>query len=115
MINKVIIMGNVASDIELKTTKDGVSVISFTLAHNDKVKKAHFFSVVAWRQTAEFIAKFFTKGKPMLICGELQTREWEAPDGKRKTVEILAQEIHFIEGRKEDKEDKETEESGLPF
>lgn len=98
MFNKVILMGRICADPELKTTQSGLSVTSFRLAvdRRGKEKATDFIDVVAWRERAEFVCKYFTKGKPMLVCGSLQVREWEDKQGnKRRTVEVVADEVSF--------------------
>lgn len=102
--NKVILMGRLCADPELKTTTSGISVTSFRLAINrkftpkDQEKQTDFVDVVAWRQQAEFVCKYFTKGKPILVCGSLQSRNWQDKEGnKRYTVEVVADELTFVE------------------
>ena len=103
--NKVILMGNMVADPELKTTSSGVYVTSFRIAvkrkYNDDVD---FIDIVCWKQTAEFVCKHFTKGKGILVCGSLQTRSWTTQDGqKRYTTEVVADEVTFAGGKGEDK------------
>ena len=104
--NKVILMGRLVAAPELKTTPAGLPVTSFTLAvdrkyNKDAEKKADFISVVAWRQTAEFICKYFGKGSAIIICGELQTRSWTDNDGKKRyATEVMASEVSFAESKK---------------
>ena len=104
--NKVILMGRLTAAPELKQTGNGVSVTSFTLAvdrkyQKDTEKKADFITVVAWRQTAEFICKYFGKGSAILICGELQTRSWTDDAGKKHyATEVMASEVSFAESKK---------------
>lgn len=105
--NKVILMGRLCADPELKQTTSGIGVTSFTIAVDRKVKsgedkKCDFINVVAWRQTAEFICKYFKKGSAILVCGELQTRSWTDNNGnKRSTTEVVAGEVTFCEAKKE--------------
>lgn len=102
--NKVILMGRLTSDPELKQTQSGVPVTSFSLAVDRKVKDSpcDFIPVVAWRQTAEFICKYFKKGQAMLVCGELQTRSWTDNNGQKRTVaEVMASEATFCETKKD--------------
>ena len=102
--NKVILMGRTTSQPELKQTPSGVSVTSFTLAVDRRVKDApcDFITVVAWRQTAEFICKYFGKGQSMLVCGELQTRPWtDKQGGKHTATEVVANEVCFCEAKKD--------------
>lgn len=128
-MNRVCIMGRLTRDPELRRTQSGVSVTSFTIAVDDDFKdksgekKAHFFDVVAWRNTAEFVCSYFGKGRMAVVDGKLQTREWEDRDGnKRKAVEIVAESVYFGDSKRSDEVPKSTdgfeeiEESGdLPF
>ena len=100
--NKVILIGNVCSDPELKQSQSGISVCSFSIAVNRKYNKdgnneVDFFTIVAWRQQAEFVCKYFKKGKPILVCGQLQTRTWTDKQGNKRTaVEVVADEVSFV-------------------
>lgn len=104
--NKAILMGRLCGDPELKQTNSGSSVTSFTIAVDRKYnkgeeKQADFISIVAWRQTAEFICKYFDKGSAILIEGELQTRSWTDQQGnKRYATEVVAHEVTFCEAKK---------------
>lgn len=104
--NKVILMGRLTAAPELKQTGSGTAVTSFTLAVDRKrskegEKKTDFLTIVAWRQTAEFICKYFTKGSATIVCGELQTRSWKDADGKnRYATEVVASEVSFVESKK---------------
>lgn len=101
--NKVILIGNLCADPELKTTQNGVSVTSFSIAVGrrkvkDQEPQTDFITVVAWRNTAEFICKYFQKGKAILIVGSLQTRNWTDNEGnKRYATEVVAEEAQFVE------------------
>lgn len=106
--NKVILMGNLTADPELKQTPSGVSVTSFGIAVERRFqsqngqREVDFINIVCWRQTAEFVAKYFSKGKPILICGTLQTRSWvDNNNQKRYTTEVVADEVSFV-GKKDD-------------
>ena len=102
--NKVILMGRLTAAPELKQTQNGLSVTSFTIAVDRKGKDApcDFFTIVAWRQTAEFICKYFGKGQAIHICGELQTRSWTDNNGNKRTAtEVLASEVDFCEAKKD--------------
>lgn len=100
--NKVILIGNLTADPELKQTQSGTSVCSFSIAVNRRFSKdgeqaCDFINVQAWRQTAEFVTKYFTKGKPILVCGQLQTRTWTDKEGnKRYATEVVADEVSFV-------------------
>lgn len=101
--NKVILIGNMVADPELKKTPSGVSVTSFRIAVGRRFTKqgeqpqADFIDIVAWRQQAEFVVRFFTKGKPILVCGQLQTRSWTDNNGQKKyATEVVADEVSFV-------------------
>lgn len=103
--NKVILMGRLTSDPELKQSTSGTSVVSINIAvdrryNKGEDKQCDFITVVAWRQTAEFICKYFNKGQPILVCGELQTRSWTDQQGnKRYATEVVANEVSFCEAK----------------
>lgn len=113
-LNKAILMGNLTADPELKTTPSGVSVTNFTIAVQRRFAKegqqtADFINVVAWRQTAEFISKYFAKGKPILVCGEIQTRDFTDNNGnKRYVTEVVADEVSFVGGKNDSAEQSNT-------
>ena len=98
--NKVILVGNITADPELKQSTSGVSVCSFSIAVNRKMAKNNecdFITIVAWRQQAEFITKYFKKGQAILVCGQLQTRTWtDKQNNKRVAVEVVADEVSFV-------------------
>jgi single-strand DNA-binding protein len=100
-LNKVILIGNLTADPELKQTQGGLSVCSFNIAVNRRVKvegqqDCDFISIVAWRQQAEFVCKYFKKGQAILVCGQLQTRNWTDNQGnKRYATEVVADEVSF--------------------
>ena len=101
--NKVILIGNITKDLELKQTPTGVSVCSFDIAVNRKLNRdvTDFISIVTWRQQAEFVSKYFKKGQAILVCGELQTRSYTDKQGNKRTaVEVVADEVSFV-GNKE--------------
>lgn len=101
--NKVILIGNLTADPELKTTQNGISVASFSIAVGrrkvkDQEPQTDFINCVAWRNTAEFICNYFQKGKAILIVGSLQTRNWTDQNGqKRYVTEVVAEEAQFVE------------------
>lgn len=105
--NKVILGGRLTADPELKATQSGISVTSFGVAVNRKVKQggsqeADFFNVTAWRQTAEFISRYFRKGSSICIVGTLQNRTWTDNNGqKRYATDIIAEEVQFVDSRGE--------------
>ena len=100
--NKVILIGNMTADPELKQTTSGISVCSFSIAVNRRFSKdgeqaCDFITIQAWRQQAEFVSKYFKKGKPILVCGQLQTRTWTDKQGdKRYATEVVADEVSFV-------------------
>ena len=100
--NKVILIGNMTADPELKQTQGGLSVSSFSIAVNRRFKNegqqdCDFINIVAWRQQAEFVTRYFKKGQPILICGQLQTRTWTDNQGqKRFATEVVADEVAFV-------------------
>ncbi len=108
-LNKVILAGRITADPELKQTQSGIAVVSFTIAVNRRFAsrdaqqgqpEADFFRVTAWRNTAEFIAKFFRKGSAICITGSIQNRTWTDQQGqKRYSTDIVADEAHFVENR----------------
>ena len=101
-LNKVILIGHLTADPELKQTSNGVAVTNFTIGINRRVKGdqavTDFISVVAWRGIAEFVCKFFKKGNAICVCGSIQTRSYDAQDGtKRYITEVVADEATFVE------------------
>ena len=101
-LNKVILMGNLTKDPEYKTTPSGVGVTTFTVAVGRRFAKqgdevtADFFNVVAWRNTAEFVSKYFAKGRAIVVVGSLQNRSWTDQNGqKRYITEVIADECYF--------------------
>ena len=101
-LNKVILGGRLTSDPELKTTPQGTSVATFGIAVNRKGKdaQADFINCQAWRGTAEFISKYFTKGSSICVTGSIQTRTWEDKQGgKRYATEVNVEEAYFVESK----------------
>jgi len=106
-LNKVILGGRIASEIELKTTPSGVSVLSFAIAVNRQFKNketgettADFIDCVAWRQQAEFISRFFRKGSSICIIGNLQKRKWQDQNGQnRYSTEVIVDEASFVDSK----------------
>lgn len=106
MINKVILMGRITKDIELRYTDSQKAVTSFTVAvdngHGEK-KKTDFINVVAWEKTAEFINKWFAKGRMIIVIGRISTRSYTGNDGAKKYVtEVVASEVSFGDSKKEE-------------
>ena len=108
MLNKVIIMGRLVKDPELRRTQSGTAVTSFRIAvdrdfkSQDGSKQADFFDVVAWRNTAEFVAKYFTKGRMAIVEGRLQIRDWKDKDGNnRRSAEVVADNVYFGDSKRD--------------
>lgn len=109
MLNHITIMGRMVRNPELRRTGSGVAVASFTVAVDrdfaDKQtgeKETDFIDCVAWRQTGEFVSKFFTKGKLIVVSGRLQIRNWTDNEGaKRRSAEIVADNCYFAESKKD--------------
>ena len=102
MLNKIIIMGRLTRDPELRRTGSGTAVTSFSLAvdrdfkSQSGEKETDFIDVVAWRSTAEFVSKYFTKGRMAVVEGRLQIREWtDKEGGKRRSAEVVADNVYF--------------------
>ena len=111
--NKVILIGNMTADPELKQTQGGSSVCSFSIAVNRRFKGENgqqdcdFITIVAWKQQAEFVTRYFKKGNPILICGQLQTRNWTDNNGqKRYATEVVADEVSFVVNKDNSTESK---------
>lgn len=106
-LNKVILGGRLTSDPELKQTQSGISVCSFSVAVNRRTKpgmeqQTDFFNVTAWRQTADFVSRYFHKGSSICIVGVLQTSNWTDQNGqKHYRTDIVADEVMFVDSRGE--------------
>ena len=107
--NKVILVGNLVADPELKQTPSGVSVATFRIAVQrrfakpDDAVQADFFNIVVWRQQAEFVSRYFTKGSSAVVCGSLQNRDYTDQNGQKRTfTEIVADEVTFAGSRRND-------------
>ena len=104
-LNKVILVGRMTADPELKQTQNGTSVTSFTVAVNRKYQKdteqtADFINCVAWKQTAEFLANHFHKGSSICVVGSIQTRSYTTQNGeKRYITEVVADEVRFVDSK----------------
>lgn len=108
MLNKIFIMGRLTRDPELRRTQSGTAVTSFTLAvdrdfkSQSGEKETDFIDVVAWRSTAEFAAKYFTKGRMAIVEGRLQIRPWTDKDGNsRRSAEVVADNIYFGDSKRD--------------
>ena len=109
MLNKIIVMGRMVRNPELRRTNSGTAVASFTIACDRDFKsdggerEADFIECVAWRNTAEFVSKYFTKGRMAVVSGRLQTRNWTDKEGnKRKATEIVAESVYFGDSKREE-------------
>lgn len=105
MINKAILMGRLTRDPVIRHTDSGKAVCNFTVAIDNgygEEKSADFISCVAWNKTAEFVDKYFAKGRMIIVVGRIQTRTWEDRDGKKNYVtEVVASEVAFGESKKD--------------
>ena len=108
MLNRIIIMGRLTRDPELRRTQSGLPVTSFSLAVDRDFKgqngerETDFIDVVAWRATAEFVSKYFTKGRMAVVEGRLQLRDWTDRDGnKRRAAEVVADNVYFGDSRRD--------------
>lgn len=106
MLNHIVIMGRLTRDPELRQTGSGIAVASFSVAverdfsGKDQEKETDFIDVVAWRQTGEFVNKYFTKGSMIVVSGRLQIRSWtDKEGGKRRTAEVVADHVYFGESK----------------
>ena len=128
MLNEVILMGRLTRDPELRRTGNGTAVTSFSLAVDrdfkgqDGERETDFVDIVAWRNTAEFVSKYFSKGRMAVVKGRLQVRDWTDKDGaKRRSTEVLAESVYFGDSRRSDgapaqiSELPEEEAGNLPF
>ncbi len=105
--NKVILVGNLTADPELKQTPSGVSVCRFSIAVQRRFGRneqgqtpADFFNIVAWRQSAEFVSRYFTKGRAILVCGQIQNDNWTDAQGvKHYSTSIVADEVTFADSK----------------
>lgn len=108
MLNNITIMGRLTRDPELRTTNSNVPVASFTIAVDrdfkaqNGEKETDFIDVVVWRSTAEFVSKYFSKGRMAVVQGRLQIRSWTDKDGnKRKNAEVVADNVYFADSKKD--------------
>lgn len=108
MLNHIVIHGRIVRDIELSVVGSGISLVKFTVAvdrdrnEQDGTKKADFIDCVAWRKTAEFISKYFTKGRPIIVDGRLSVDSYTDKQGnKRKKSEILVENAYFADSKKD--------------
>ena len=122
MLNKITVMGRMTRDPELRRTNSGTAVASFAIACDRDYKsdsgerEVDFFDCVAWRNTAEFVSKYFTKGRMAVVSGRLQTRMWTDKDGnKRKATEIVAESVYFGDSKREEASQQSYAETQEPF
>ena len=108
MLNKIILMGRLTRDPELRRTGSGTAVTSFSLAvdrdfkSQSGEKETDFIDIVAWRSTAEFVSKYFTKGRMAVVEGRLQIRDWTDKDGgKRRSAEVVAENVYFGDSKRD--------------
>ena len=109
MLNHIVIMGRLTRDPELRRTGSGIAVASFTVAvdrdfggREGGEKETDFIDCVAWRQTGEFVSKYFTKGRMIVVSGRLQIRSWTDKDGnKRRTAEVVADNVYFGDSKRD--------------
>ena len=108
MLNKIILMGRLTRDPELRRTQSGTAVTSFSLAvdrdfkSQNGDKETDFIDIVAWRSTAEFVSKYFTKGRMAVVEGRLQIRDWtDREGGKRRSAEVVADNVYFGDSKRD--------------
>lgn len=102
MLNRIVLMGRLTRDPELRRTQSGTAVVSFSVACDRDYaaqgaeRETDFIDIVAWRGTAEFVDKYFSKGRMIVVAGRLQIRNWEDKDGnKRRSAEVVADSVYF--------------------
>ena len=107
MLNRIVLMGRLTRDPELRHTGNGLAVASFSLAVDRDFKsqggekETDFVDIVAWRSTADFVSKFFTKGRMAVVEGRLQLRDWTDKDGgKRRSAEVVAEHVYFGDSKR---------------
>ena len=107
MYNRAILIGRLVADPEMRTTPNGINVATFRIAvdrpfSKNAEKKADFITIVAWRQQAEFICKYFAKGSMIAIVGSIQSRSWDSQDGKKQyATEVIVDEAYFTGSKAE--------------
>ena len=122
MLNTITLMGRLTKDPELRNTAQGTAVASFSLAcerdyaPNGGSKETDFIDIVAWRQNAEFVSKYFSKGQLVAVTGRLQIRDWTDSDGKRHRIpEVVASNVYFAEAKRDrEKKNADTERYSAP-
>ena len=109
MLNHIVLMGRLTRDPELRRTQSSIPVVSFTLAvdrdyssRDGGERQTDFIDIVAWRNTAEFVSKYFTKGSMAVVSGRLQIRDWTDRDGgKRRSAEVVAENVYFGDSKRD--------------
>lgn len=109
MLNHIVLMGRLTRDPELRRTQNGIAVASFSLAvdrdygsRDGGEKQTDFIDIVAWRNTAEFVSKYFTKGRMAVVTGRLQIRDWtDKEGGKRRSAEVVADNVYFGDSKRD--------------
>lgn len=122
MLNRITIMGRMTKDPELRRTESGLSVTSFTVAvdrdfsgKDGSDKETDFIDCVAWRQTADFVSKYFTKGRMIVVSGRLQIRSWTDKEGnKRRSAEVVADNVYFGDSKKDEGQPQSQPQYGAP-
>ena len=121
MLNKIILMGRLTRDPELRRTGSGTAVASFSLAverdykSQSGEKETDFIDIVAWRSTAEYVCKYFTKGRMAVVEGRLQIRDWTDRDGgKRRSAEVVADNVYFGDSKRSDSDTSRGKPTELP-
>ena len=120
MLNRIILMGRLTRDPELRHTQTGTPVASFTLAvdrdfkdRQTGEKATDFIDIVAWRQTAEFVSRFFTKGRMAVVEGRLQIRDWKDREGNnRRSAEVIADNVYFGDSKRDGGDTAQSEPQG---
>lgn len=119
MLNRIIVMGRMTRDPELRRTNSGTAVASFTVAvdrdfkSQSGEKETDFIDIVAWRNTAEFVSKYFSKGRMAVVEGRLQLRDWTDKEGnKRRTAEIVADSVYFGDSKRDGGDTVQSEPQG---
>ena len=122
MLNKIVVMGRLTRDPELRRTQNGTAVTSFSVAcdrdfkSQSGEKETDFIDVVVWRTTAEFVSRYFTKGRMAVVIGRLQLRDWTDRDGnKRRAAEIVAESVYFGDSKPADAQTGGKQTSAAPF
>lgn len=120
-LNRIIVQGRLGSDVELRTTPNGVKFATVVLAVDRDRKdqsgdtQTDWITITAWRQTGEFVSKYFTKGRMAIVEGRLQIRDWTDKDGnKRKNAEIVANNVYFGDSKRDTDKAQDIQNSSLP-